>query len=175
MTAFVETLNLILATGGLVLFGATIFLMYDLYTDRAFASYVARFTQHVAFILTLGGVFMTLLYSEVFGFVPCGLCWLQRVFLYPQALILGVSLYIKDSVVVVYGLVLSIGGLMVGLYQHYLQMGGAEFVACPTSGGDCSKRILFEYGFMTFPLLSVSLFTFLIALYYYNLKVSKRF
>jgi len=171
MSSFVETLNLILATGGLVLFGITVFLLYDLYTDRVFATYVRRFTQKAAFLLTVGGVFVTLLYSEVFGFVPCGLCWMQRVFLYPQAIILGVSLYIKDSAAIMYTMVLSVGGLIVGLYQHYLQMGGAEFVACPTSGGDCSKRILFEYGFMTFPLLSVSLFTFLSALYFYYWKI----
>lgn len=173
MSGFVETLNLILATGGLVLFGATVFLLYDLYTDRVFAAHIRRFAQKAAFFLTVGGIFMTLLYSEAFGFVPCGLCWMQRVFLYPQAIILGVSLYIKDSTVILYTLALSIGGLIVGLYQHYLQMGGAEFIACPTSGGDCTKRILFEYGFMTFPLLSVSLFTFLIVLYYYYWKLEK--
>ena len=38
----------------------------------------------LAFLLTLGATAMTLYYSEVLGFAPCGWCWVQRVFLWPQ-------------------------------------------------------------------------------------------
>ena len=115
---------------------------------------------------------MTLVYSEIFGFIPCGLCWLQRVFLYPQTLLLAVALYRKDKTVALYGIALSIPGVFVSLYQHYLQMGGIEFITCPVTGvgADCAERILFEFGFMTFPLMSTFLFTFLIALYWYLWK-----
>jgi disulfide bond formation protein DsbB len=115
---------------------------------------------------------MTLIYSEVFGFIPCGLCWLERIFLYPQVILLGVALATKDKVVSKYGIALSIPGMLVSLYQHYLQMGGAEFITCPVigAGADCAERILFEFGFMTFPLMSAFLFAFLIALYLYILK-----
>ena len=113
---------------------------------------------------------MTLVYSEGFGFVPCGLCWLERVFLYPQVFILGMALFYKEKVAARYGLLLSVPGLIISLYHHYLQMGGNKFIACPTSGGDCAKRIMFEFGFVTFPLLSAFLFLFLIVLYIYILK-----
>ena len=113
---------------------------------------------------------MTLVYSEAFGFVPCGLCWLQRVFLYPQVFILGMALFYKEKIAARYGLMLSVPGLIISLYQHYLQMGGNEFLPCPASGGDCAKRIMFEFDFVTFPLVSAFLFLFLIVLYIYILK-----
>jgi len=170
MTETVQALNYVLALGGIfVLLGSSIMLV-DLYTSGVFKKMISVWGMTFGFLFTLVSSLMTLLYSEVFGFVPCGLCWLQRVFLYPQVFILGMAIFYKEKIAARYGLLLSIPGLVVALYQHYLQMGGNEFVACPTSGGDCAKRIMFEFGFVTFPLLSAFLFLFLIVLYIYILK-----
>lgn len=175
MDPLVEMLNFYLALGGVGLFVGTAILLIDQYTTRSLAVYVQKWGMIGAFLLTLAGSIMTLVYSEIFGFLPCGLCWLQRVFLYPQVVILGVSLYFKQAGAALYGCALSILGLLVAQYQHYLQMGGNEFIACPTAGAgaDCAKRILFEFGFMTFPLMSVALFAFLGALYLYLIKIEK--
>lgn len=170
MTETLETLNFFLALGGVALLLGAVVLVFDLYTSRTFQRHVERFGLKLAFILALAGSIMTLVYSEVFGFVPCGLCWLQRIFLYPQVFVLGAGLYVKDKTVALYGLVLAIPGAVIALYQHYIQMGGTELVGCPTAGGDCSTRFLFEFGFMTFPLMSAGLFIFLMVLYFYILK-----
>lgn len=172
MSATVDTLNYLLGLGGIALLLSTAFLLIDLKTTRSLQPLVQRFGSLIAFLLTLASGLMTLLYSEVFGFVPCGLCWLQRVFLYPQIFITGTALWIKDKTAALYAAVLCVPGAVVGLYQHYLQMGGPDLGVCPTAGAgaDCSERIMFEFGFMTFPLLSAISFIFLIALYYYILK-----
>lgn len=172
MTETVVTMNLLLAFGGLMLLSNTVVLAYDLYTNRSFAAYVRKYGIVGAFALAGAGSALTLVYSEIFGFVPCGLCWLQRVFLYPQMFILGTALVTKDRTVALYGIVLSIPGLLVSLYQHYLQMGGTELIDCPAAAGDCTKQIMLEFGFMTFPLLSASLFAFLIVLFWYIRKIS---
>lgn len=170
MSDTVQTINFILAFGGILVFLAGSILLVDLYTSKVFGKIINGWGIALGFVFTLASSAMTLVYSEGFGFVPCGLCWLQRVFLYPQVFILGMALVYKEKVAARYGLALSIPGLVIALYQHYLQMGGSEFIACPTSGGDCAKRFLFEFGFMTFPLLSAILFLFLIVLYIYILK-----
>jgi len=170
MTPLIDTLNFVLATGGLVLLGTIAFLVFDYKRDRALQPLVKDWGMHIAFLMALGGSAMTLVYSDVFGFVPCGLCWLQRVFLYPQVFLIGTSMYLRDKVFgPFYGIILSSLGLIIALYQHYLQMGGLDIAGCPTTGEhtDCAERILFEYGFMTFPLLSAIMFLFLIVLYWY--------
>lgn len=172
MPEHVATLNFILASGGIALLFAAFVLAFDYLTNRTLQPLIARYGILLAFLATLAGSILTLIYSEIFGFVPCGLCWLQRVFLYPQVFLLGVAIAIKDRQVALYGLVLTIPGIVVSLYQHYLQMGGPEVVGCPTAGGDCAKRILFEFGFMTFPLLSATLFVFLAVLYFYIFRTS---
>ena len=173
MIPTIDTLNFVLSTGGIALLGATAFLVFDYNKDKTLQPLVKKWGMRSAFLITIGGLAVTLVYSEVFGFVPCGLCWLQRVFLYPQIFIIGTSMYLKDKVFApVYGIVLSSLGLIIALYQHYLQMGGIDIAGCPTTGEhtDCAERILFEYGFMTFPLLSAVLFLFLIVLYWYIYK-----
>jgi disulfide bond formation protein DsbB len=155
-------------------FGSAI-LLFDLYSkNRTLEPLVIKYGLFFAFFLALISSIATLIYSEIFGFVPCGLCWLQRVFLYPQVLLLATALYLKDKGGVIYASVLCVPGFFVSLYQHYLQMGGSEFITCPTAGAgvNCADRILFEFGFMTFPLMSAALFVFLFALFIYIAKTS---
>lgn len=175
-SALIENLNFILALGGVALFFAGGILVFDLYSkNKTVAPLVQKYGLFTAFAVSLASSVTTLVYSEIFGFVPCGLCWLQRVFLYPQVFLLATALYKKDTSIALYGIILSIPGVLVSLYQHYLQMGGAELVRCPVTGAgaDCAERIMFEFGFVTFPLLSAFLFLFLIALYTYVLAVRK--
>jgi len=171
----IEQINFVLALGGVALFLGAAVLIFDYYQSRALAPLVERWGMAGSLLLVLGGSIMTLIYSEIFGFVPCGLCWLQRVALYPQVLILATANYLRDTRAVIYTSVLSVFGILIGLYQHYLQMGGSEFITCPAAGADsnCAERILFEFGFMTFPLLSVALFTFLLALNFYILRLHR--
>lgn len=167
-----ETLNFVFALGGIVLLFSALYLVYDYCTERFLQKYILQFGILAAFLITFLGSATSLIYSEYFGFIPCGLCWLQRVCLYPQVLLLGTALWIKDKTVVVYGMILCIPGVVIGLYQHYLQMGGTDLIGCPAAGpgADCSERILFEFGFMTLPLLSSITFFFLIVLYFYIFK-----
>jgi len=170
MSETVQLLNTLLAIGGLATGVGAGFLALDLFAKQRLQHLVAQWGMVTAFLVSAAATVTSLVYSEVFGFVPCGLCWLQRVFLYPLVILTGIALLYKDKFAARYGLVLSIPGLLFALYHHYLQMGGSAVVACPQSGADCVKRYLFEFDFVTFPLVSAFLFVFLIVLFIYILK-----
>ena len=129
----VETINYILGLGTLAMqvvcvgFLAVYFLQKKFPDLADIGSLIERWGMWKAFALTVGGSALTLFYSEILGFAPCGLCWLQRVFLYPQVVLLGLALYKKDKNIVDYSIALSVAGGIVALYQHYLQMGGELF------------------------------------------------
>ncbi len=169
----IESVNYILGIGGILGILATLILIYDVRVSRSFAPLVARYGVLTALTLTILATILSLVYSEVFGFIPCGLCWLERMALYPQILLLALGAYYRDTLVSRYGIGLSTCGLIVSLYHYYIQMGGSQFIKCPVAGAgaDCAKRFFFEFGFMTFPLMSAILFAFLIVLYVYILKV----
>lgn len=169
----VQTINLLYSVGGLGLLAATLVLFYDYYNGQGlYARFVAPYVWILILLTTIGGVFTTLLYSEVFGFIPCSLCWLQRVALYAQAFTSIAAWRLRDQVFFpVYGLVLSGFGLVVATYQYIYQALPQEvlqsgLVPCLADGSaDCSKKVMEVFGFVTFPFLSGVLFLFLIVLY----------
>ena len=165
------TLNTVLALASLVmqiLAGAflVLFLTRKKFPDlNDIGDMLARYGLWIGFILSLGGTAVSLYYSEVLGFAPCGLCWFQRIFLYPQAVLFGLASIKNDARIADYSIALSACGAIVSLYQHYLQMGGTPAVPCPATLGaatDCAQKFLFEFGYITFPLIGFSSFAFII-------------
>lgn len=167
-----QTLNSLVASGAVLLeMGAVALLVlyflrkkYD--WAREVSDLFADWGLWIGALLSLFTIGISLYYSEVLGFIPCGLCWTIRIFSYPLFFLFALALWKKDFGIADYIITLSIPGLLVAIYQHYLQMGGSELVACPTAGAgaDCAERFLFEYGHVTFPWVAVAFFAFLIAL-----------
>lgn len=63
----------------------------------------------VALVATLGSLY----YSEIRHFIPCKLCWYQRICMYPQVLLLGIALWRGDVHIRLYAIPLAvIGGLI---------------------------------------------------------------
>jgi disulfide bond formation protein DsbB len=168
----VDLINHYLGVGTIALQAATVVLIIALLWrkhSRAAQKFVAAIGGNaigLAFLLTLASLGLSLFYSEVLGFAPCGLCWLQRVFIYPQVFLFIVALIKGDEKIADYSIVLSIVGLVIALYQHSLQMGASPLVPCATTllAADCTKKTLFEFGYITFPLMAASVFAFLIVL-----------
>lgn len=109
-----------------------------------------------AIIATLGSLY----FSEVMHFIPCTLCWYQRIFMYPLAIILGVAVYRNDKGIYKYALPLSIIGLLIAGYHTLLQRIPylQQFEMCST-GVPCSKDYINWLGFITIPLLALIAFT----------------
>lgn len=113
------------------------------------------FAWFSATIATLGSLY----FSEVLHFIPCTLCWYQRIFMYPLAIILGIAFYRNDSGIYRYVLPLSIIGMIISGYHialqklPYLQ----EFEMCKT-GVPCSKDYLNLLGFITIPMMAFTAF-----------------
>lgn len=177
------TLNFTLGVGGLVLAGVTILLFVDyfLWGGKYFAARVKEAGWYAIMGVTIGSVALSLVYSEYFGFIPCSLCWLQRIALYPQALLSVLAFKSDDGRhFPVYGIWLSVFGLVVALYQYVEQMwpketlsGGIIPCLLDSVGADCADKVIDEFGFITFPLLSAITFAFLIVVYLYMLRSNR--
>ena len=118
----------------------------------------------------LGSIF----FSHVMGFAPCLLCWYQRIFLFPLALILAVGLFPFDRKAARYGLALAIPGWFVALYHNLLYSGiiPQELQPC-SSGVSCTEKYIDLFGFITIPMLSLMTFTILIAVLIILIKRGK--
>lgn len=168
------TLNYLFALGGLALLVITIGLFVDYFYlgSKYYQRFVKPYVWFIIPIVTVGSVATSLLYSEYFGFLPCSLCWLQRIALYPQALFSLMAFKTKESIYFpLYSIALSVFGFIVAVYQYIYQMLPKEAITagvmpCLADGSaDCSLKVIDQFGFVTFPLLSAITFASLIILY----------
>lgn len=122
------------------------------------------FSFIVALIATLGSLF----YSEIAGFEPCKLCWFQRIFMYPQVMLLGIALWKKNGMLAIYNSVtLSIIGAVIAGYHYLLQIGVAPELPCAAVGysSACSQRFVMNFDYITIPLMAFTAFALIFILF----------
>lgn len=184
MTPFASTFTFIISAGAvLLLFGVILWSIAGLcalgsHKAKAFflrvCSGVHPFVLPIAFVVALFATVGSIIYSDVIGFDPCLLCWVQRIFLYPQVVILAVALLRRDGSVIPYVFALSLLGALVALYHYGGQIWFTGALPCPADGPSCAQRFFVEFGFVTIPLLSFAVFAFLSALFASSLIVVKK-
>lgn len=116
----------------------------------------------LAWITSIIAMVGSLFFSERMEFVPCTLCWYQRILMYPLVIFLGIAFYQNDGKVYKYILPLSVIGMLVSSYHYALQKipSLSEFSAC-TNGIPCSGQYINWFGFVTIPFLALIAFTFI--------------
>lgn len=118
----------------------------------------------LAWLIALTGTLGSLYFSDIRGFVPCLLCWYQRLALYPLVVILPIGIIKKDSNAVVYTLPLAIIGALIAFYQNLLVWHIIPTGAWCGSLSSCANGYINWLGFITIPLLSLAAFVIIIAL-----------
>ncbi len=115
----------------------------------------------VAATSTLGALF----FSEVMDLPPCVLCWYQRIFMFPLALLLPIGLFPFDPKIVRYALPLSAVGGSIALFHVLLTWGLIpENVKPCAQGVPCGVNQIEWFGFVSIPLLSLACFLVMTAL-----------
>jgi len=119
--------------------------------ESNFGSVLVFLSFLVASIATLGSLF----FSEIMNFVPCSMCWYQRIFMYPLVLIFLINLLYPDNKLFKYSFPLVITGLSLSIYHNLLMFGliSEDLVPC-VKGVPCSTVYINWLGFITIPLLS---------------------
>lgn len=125
-----------------------------------------------AFVATIGSLF----YSEVMGYIPCELCWYQRILMYPLVIIYGLALWKKDVKMTLSGLILSGIGMFVSTYHYLLQ----KVPAFHEMGGSCSGAVPCDaiyvnyFGFITIPFMAGVAFIVIFVTHLLLLKEMRR-
>jgi disulfide bond formation protein DsbB len=114
----------------------------------------------VAAIATGGSLF----FSEVAGYVPCELCWFQRICMYPLSLLLLFLAFHGDYRATRYLLPFPVIGGGVSVYHLFVENGVVkQTTACLVSApGGCATKWINEFGYMTIPTLALTGFVLLI-------------
>lgn len=115
----------------------------------------------VALVTTLGSLY----YSKVEGYLPCELCWYQRIAVYPFAIILAIAAWRRDAGVRVYAVPVLAVGAAIAAYHSWIQAyppdSGTAFCS---ADAPCTARYVWEFGFVSLPFMALSACLVMIAL-----------
>lgn len=175
MQQFTSSFNVIVSLLTIVAQVLSVALIVALFSKKfeatKFVGFFKKRATLVALVVSTVATAGSLTYSDIIGYAPCTFCWFQRIFMYPQVLIMGIALIIKDSSAKMYGAALSVIGAAIALF-HYLGQLGVTELPCSAVGVSvsCTHRAVFQFGYITIPLMAFSAFL-LIAL---SLVISMR-
>ncbi len=116
--------------------------------------------QFIAFAAALISTLGSLYFSEVLKYVPCELCWYQRIFMYPQVIIIAIAAAKKDYSNSLYTFVLSVIGGLIAFYHYLVQKVtfiGENSISCGIV--PCNSAYINWLGFITIPFLALIGFT----------------
>lgn len=113
----------------------------------------------LAFIVALVATVGSLWLSEGAGFLPCKLCWYQRIAMYPMTIVLGVAALRRDIGVRWYALPVVAAGATISVWHILIE----RFPSLSTSTScdvtnPCSLIWTEHFGYMTIPTMALSAF-----------------
>lgn len=168
---FISTINQILS---LLTIGSQIiivllvvsFLFVRKRGGNAILSFFSKNAIAFAFSIALGATIISLFYSDIMGYEPCKLCWFQRIFMYPQVILLGIALWKKDRNIADYSIALAVMGAVLAGFQYYLQVSGSSLLPCSIVdySASCAQRFVIQFGYITIPMMSLTAFVLIILL-----------
>jgi disulfide bond formation protein DsbB len=114
----------------------------------------------VAAVATGGSLF----FSQVASFIPCELCWFQRICMYPLSIVLLLAAVRGDYRVARYVLPLPLVGACVSVYHILVEnhVVGETSQCSLSAPGGCATKWINQFGYMTIPTLALTGFVLLI-------------
>ncbi|MDJ0770369.1 MAG: disulfide bond formation protein B [Ilumatobacter sp.] len=160
LTAFLETATSVLALvagAGAVLIVAARVLAPRLPIAARLGGRVvawrAELTLAVAGVSTLGSLY----FSEVADYVPCRLCWYQRIAMYPIAVVAVVALIRRDGNARFYVAPMALVGAGISGYHYLIERGVLrDTESCGLFGPACADVWFEEFGFVTLAFMALA-------------------
>jgi disulfide bond formation protein DsbB len=116
------------------------------------------YEQWLAFLVSAVATGGSLFFSEVAHFIPCELCWFQRICMYPLSIATLLAALANDRRAARYLLPLPLVGAGISVYHLLVENGVVkETQACLISApGGCGVKWINEFGYMTIPTLALT-------------------
>jgi disulfide bond formation protein DsbB len=142
---------------------------------RATAAFLGPQSLLLAWIVSVVTTAGSLWFSEHFHFLPCELCWYQRILMYPLVVILGVGWFRRDRAVWMTALPFLVIGPVVSLYHWLVERvpSFAEGTSCSIDA-PCSAPYFEKLGFVTLAWMALSSFLLIGSLLAFYVTASRR-
>ena len=111
---------------------------------------IHRFALEITGVVASAATLGSLYFSEVARFIPCKLCWYQRIAMYPLAVLLVMAAVRRDRDMLRYVRVIALIGVAVSAYHVWIQWFPEKSNFCEFDN-PCSARWVEAFGRVTIP------------------------
>lgn len=140
----------------LIMGGAALLLKKKKLLQSNLNQHLSKLLFLIPLVATSGSLFL----SEVAEFKECELCWLQRIFMYPLAILFGLAWHWSEQIIFKYAAPLVAIGWCIALYHTYISSVGTQSAVCGVdSQVSCTTTYFTEFGFITIPVMSLTAFS----------------
>jgi disulfide bond formation protein DsbB len=165
----VHSLNIFLGTGAIflqILSAIALFLLFVGPKKNKYLAFIDKHYLKLGFLISILTAIFPLVYSEIVNFLPCYLCWWQRVFSIPLVFIFGMAIWSKDRKIVKYTLPLLLVGFVISVYHNFrYYFAETGNLPCDASGVSCYQQLVSEFGgYISIPMLALTSFVALITI-----------
>jgi len=173
--------NLITTFGAILLVILTAVLFIASYSENqkmiAFRNFFVKHSLVLIILATFLAVGGSLVYSEIFNFEPCVLCWWQRIFIYP-VFVIAIVAFIKKEKSAIFNYInpLMWIALLFSLYHNYLIVIAQNYdsVFCdPNTTETCSRRFVEILSVIDIPFMALAIILFVLCVSYSAIKFNK--
>ncbi len=166
----VDAFSVLTVIGQIIIAVLLVVLAKDHFTGTAskLTKLVSKNSLLLMLIVALAATLGSLFFSEISGWTPCKDCWLQRIVMYPQVVLLSIAVWRHDKEVAKYIVALSVIGILIAINHYWKQVEAAFFpmtevdgvmVPCDASGVSCAAtQIKFTFGYITLPMMALTAF-----------------
>lgn len=162
MQTLTSVLALVTAFGAVAIVGARLLAPVWPLAAR-WGARVTSWRQPLTLVVAAGATLGSLYFSEVADYIPCRLCWFQRIAMYPIALIALVALLRRDQGARWYMVPLAVIGGAISIYHYLIEWNPSlEGGSCGLFGPACADIWFRELGFVTLAFMALAGFTFIV-------------
>jgi len=117
-----------------------------------------------AWLVAISATAGSLYYSQIRHFIPCELCWYQRILMYPLVIVLGIATFYVDVRVRRYALpMVLVGGAISILHYAEQKIPGFAPTSCAATPIPCTTTYVNYFGFITIALMALAAFVLIAA------------
>lgn len=165
--------SLILISDILIVVVLFLFAVYRAQSKKGFLfglfNFLSENVLSLAFLVALSATLGSYFLSEIAKYPPCALCWYQRIFMFPQPIILGIGLLKNDKSAKLYSGVLALVGFMIAIY-HIIVQSSLLPAPCSVDSVNCATKQFVYFGYVTIPVMSATAFASIILLLFLDWK-----
>jgi disulfide bond formation protein DsbB len=123
--------------------------------DRAWDR-IAEVGVPLAFLVGLTATLGSLYYSEFAHFIPCKLCWFQRIGMYPMPIILAIAALRRDRGIWHYVIPLATIGSLISIYHYQLERFPSQSHGFCTLEAPCTTVWVWMFHYISIPFMALS-------------------